>query len=317
VAENRSIVNHEEFSARLVRLAQNEPENIRNYILGTIRKHYLKHWERTTGSVAEAESGLSFKGFTSSRGVDLDPTTIVVKLSDGQEVVKHVTSNDEVYHMLKAGHVTFLDCNFIEEIQAEIATVLDWIRQAFPPTRNINHIAFPAAQAKAIQWHRDLANREARKKAQERKLMEEFAKAGTIPFHRIDASGETWYLCNLITEEALRYEGSRLHHCVGLGYYWDMIRAEVAMIWSVRVGKNLDPLLTLTVNRDVNTGKGYLVQMLGLQNRRPTQEQNTMVAPLLTLLEIGHNLPPSITLPYTVNYTELVEAPHFKTIEAK
>jgi PcfJ-like protein len=197
--------------------------------------------------------------------------------------------------MLQRGQTVFLDLEYMEDIQQQLTPILDWLQQVYTTPRDLSSIAYSDAIKKSEEWHHGRERLLHRQQGDERRRLEVSSLAGThimfkISF-KLNGEDQEWLLCNLISPESLKYEGNRLHHCVGDGYYWDLIKNNHAMIWALRKSL-MEPNLTLTVNKSFVSGQGNgtVIAMLGLLNRRVTRIESSVLKKLFEDLKINIGL---------------------------
>jgi hypothetical protein len=59
---SRSVVNHQEFTDRLASISRHRPKHIQDYVKTTVRKFFLKNWEKAS-EAKKSEKTPKFLGF--------------------------------------------------------------------------------------------------------------------------------------------------------------------------------------------------------------------------------------------------------------
>lgn len=295
----RSVVNHQEFTDRLKNLCYNRPEHIRRYVETVVRKYFLKNWEKSF-KLEQAKGAPKLSGFKDRDQKDYETLSIAFQTSEGV-VVKHVRPGSEMYEMIKRGETVFLDLEYMADIQQEILPILDWMHATYNQPRDLTSIAYQDAVKKSKEWHEDRLKRQEEEKKQRRERLAVSSLAGTQILFKINftlnGKPEEWLLCNLVSQDALVYEGDRLHHCVGDGdFYYTQVKEKISCIWALRKSL-LEPMLTMTISINradalirydtLKHENGYVSTMHGLQNRRVTLTEALVLRDLFLALNLN------------------------------
>lgn len=295
---NRSVINHEQFTNELLYVARGRPKHVKEYVKTVARKYYLKHWDQYC-TIQKPTKGPKFFGFKSSDGSDYEPMTITIKTELGP-IIKEVEKDSELYTMIQRGDVVVLDMESFHIVSRELRPILDWMTAVYATPKNLSSIQFEVALVKAKEWHEEQARIAKSLAESERQKLAVASITGTTPVFEIgliDRRGEPetkeiWYLYHLASDEALQYEGNKLHHCVGNGFYWSTIKRGLQSIWSLRQSL-MEPTLTITFDKDKETeGKPRVIVANGLMNSQMTTKQIYLLQEPIKMLGADHNIVP-------------------------